>query len=140
MKALPITNEDIELIKAAEDTITKHFKVGKHHVGAAIRTKSGKIITSINFEAYIRRADICAEAIAIGRAILQGESSFDTIVAVRHPYSYENDQAIKVISPCGVCRELIYDYGPDIKVIIPNNKGVEKYSISDLLPFKYEHE
>jgi cytidine deaminase len=81
--------------------------------------------------------DICAEAIAIGKAILEDEDKFESIVAVRYPHPYEESQEIKVVSPCGMCRELIYDYGSHIKVIISNNDTLEKYSIGDLLPFKY---
>ena len=47
MKALPITVEDEQLIKAAKDTIQKFYKYGKHHIGAALLTKSDKIFTAV---------------------------------------------------------------------------------------------
>jgi cytidine deaminase len=85
MEALPITVEDEQLIKAAKDTIRKFYKYGKHHIGAALRTKSGKIFTAVHLEANVGRVAVCAEAIVIGKAISEGEHEFDTIVAVRHP-------------------------------------------------------
>jgi cytidine deaminase len=137
MKPLPITEQDKELITAAQAIINKLYVQDKHHVGAAIRTKSGKIITAVHVEAYISRITVCAEAIAIGKAISEGENTFDTIVAVRHPYGDEEDREIKVVSPCGMCRELLSDYGPDIKVIIPYNGQIVKCDISELIPLKY---
>jgi cytidine deaminase len=136
----PITREDEKLIEEITTLIKKHYRYGKHHIGAAIRTKSGKIVTAVNLEAYIGRAAICAEAIAIGKAISEGENTFDTIVAVRHPHSYEKNQEIRVVSPCGICRELIRSYGIRIKVIILNNGRLEKHDILDLLPFRYSRQ
>lgn len=137
MKLYPMTQEDYILIEEARNIIKKHYKHSRHQIGAAIRTKSGKIITAINIEAYLRKMDICAEAIAIGKALLEDEDEFEAIVAVRHPHPHEELKEIKIVSPCGMCRELIYDYGPDIKVIIQNKDKLEKYCIGDLLPYKY---
>lgn len=97
------------------------YEDDKHHVGAAIRTKSGEITSAVHIEAYIGRVTVCAEAIAIGSAISNGQKNFDTIVAVRHPYSDEVDRRIKVVSPCGICRELISDYAPDSFVLLELN-------------------
>jgi cytidine deaminase len=84
---------------------------------------------------------VCAEAIALGRSITEkGDNGIDTIVAVRHPKPDEPDQAIKIVSPCGICRELIYDYDPKARVIVPNGKTWAVTLISDLLPNKYSRE
>lgn len=137
MKTLAITFEDEQLIKAAKDIISKYYKHGKHHVGAALRTKSGKIFTAVHLEANVGRAAVCAEAIVIGKAISEGENEFDTIVAVRHPNPHEQNQKIRIVSPCGICRELISDYGADVKVIFSGNGEVKKCVILDLLPHKF---
>jgi len=50
----------------------------------------------------------------------------------------EKDQTIVVVSPCGSCRELIWDYDRNARVIVPGKKGVEVTTISDLLPNKYK--
>lgn len=106
MKTFPISRQDLELIEAATKKITTLYQDDKHHVGAAIRTKTGDVISAVHIEAYIGRVTVCAEAIAIGSAISNGQKDFDTIVAVRHPYSDEVDRNIRVVSPCGMCREL----------------------------------
>ena len=81
---------------------------------------------------------VCAEAVALGRAFVDlGDDGIETIVAVRHPPPYEKDQAIAVVSPCGACRELIFDYDPKARVIVPNGKSPGVVAISDLLPNKY---
>ncbi len=138
MKTLPITIGDEQLIEVAKDTILKYYKSGKHHIGAALRTKSGKIFTAVHLEANVGRVAVCAEAIVIGKAISEGEDKFDTIVAVRHPNPDEQSQEIRVVSPCGICRELISDYGADTKVIFSDNNEVKKCVVLDLLPYKFK--
>jgi cytidine deaminase len=81
---------------------------------------------------------VCAEAVAIGRAITEaGDQGIDTIVAVRHPKPDENDQTIAVVSPCGSCREIIYDYDAKARVIVPNGGEGAVATIAQLLPNKY---
>jgi cytidine deaminase len=102
-----------------------------------LKTKTGKIVAAVHIEAYIGRVTVCAEAIAIGKAISDGEKEFDTIVAVKHPYADEVDRALKVVSPCGMCRELISDYAEDCFVILDVNGVTVKTKIIELLPLKY---
>jgi cytidine deaminase len=79
-------------------------------VGAAIWAKSGQIITGVHVEANIGRVTICAETVAIGQAITEGISGLNTIVAVRRD---DNDPHLfYIVSPCGLCREMINDYMP----------------------------
>ncbi|MEA2089522.1 MAG: cytidine deaminase [Thermoproteota archaeon] len=140
MKTLPITVEDEQLIEAAKHIILKYYKYGKHHIGAALRAKSGKIFTAVSLEANIGRVDVCAEAIVIGKAVSEGENEFDTVVAVRHPNPDEQNQEIRVVSPCGICRELISDYGADTKVIFSDNNELKKCVVLELLPYKFKRE
>jgi cytidine deaminase len=65
-----IEKHDKELIESAKQIIKELHQVGKHHVGAAVRTKSGKVFAAVNLEAYIGRVSVCAEAIVLGKAIL----------------------------------------------------------------------
>ena len=84
---------------------------------------------------------VCAEAVALGRAVTDvGETGIETIVAVRHPDADEADQAIVVVSPCGSCRELIWDYDRNARVIVPGANGPAVCSIGELLPNKYSRE
>lgn len=119
--------KDKELIENARSIITKRFKEDYHHVGAALRTKSGKVFSSVHLEAYVGRVAVCAEAIAIGMAAAVGDTDLETIVAV--------DRKGRVVPPCGICRELISDYVPGCRVIITE---AEIMTISKLLPRKYQ--
>jgi len=129
---------DKRLIAAARAAIKRCYRDDWQEVGAALRTRSGKIFTGVNLDAYLGRMAVCAEAVALGRAVVDlGDAGIDTIVAVRHPPPGEKDQAIAVVSPCGACRELIFDYDRKARVIVPNGKFPRVVSIADLLPNKY---
>ena len=60
-----------------------------------MRTRSGKIFTGVNLDAYLGRMAVCAEAVALGRAVVEtgGDAGIDTIVAVRHPPPRDKDQS-----------------------------------------------
>ena len=134
MKIKTLTDKDYDLIKEAEKVIIKNYKYEKHHIGAAIRTKTGKIYSAVHVEANVGRITVCGEAMALGKAISEGESDFDCIVAVAHPHPHENIEKCWVVAPCGMCRELISDYGSDIDVIIPYKGQLVKCNVLDLLP------
>ena len=127
-----------ELIDAATAAIKERYRDDWQEVGAALRTRAGTIFTGVNLDAYLGRMAVCAEAVALGRAVVDlGDAGIDMIVAVRHPPPYEKDQTIKVVSPCGACRELIFDYDRNARVIVPNGKTPTVVPIADLLPNKY---
>jgi cytidine deaminase len=136
MQSMPITTEDQELIQAAKDVLTKYYKPHKHGVGSAIRMKSGRIYSAVHLEANVGRVAVCAEAIAFGKAVSGGESTPDTVVAV-HYMGEDPSQGMELLSPCGMCRELLTDYSKDVKAIYPDENGnPAKAGMSDLLPFK----
>ncbi|MCM3742446.1 cytidine deaminase [Oceanobacillus luteolus] len=137
LKIKPLDTEDYELIQAAEQVIEKNYRYGKHHIGAAIRTASGKIFSAVHLEANVGRITVCGEAMALGKAISEGEHEFDSIVAVAHPHPHENIDHCWVVTPCGMCRELLSDYGIDMEVIIPYDGEIVKCQVSELLPEKY---
>lgn len=120
---------DNELIQIATDLINSRFKENKHHIAAALRTTSGNIFTGVHLEAHVGRIAICAEAIAIGRAATDGDTSIQTIVAV--------NELGEIVSPCGMCRELISDYSPDAKILIIRNGNIITVPVMALLPDKY---
>jgi cytidine deaminase len=133
-----LNKKDKELIAAATDAISERYRNDWQEVGAAMRTRDGRIVTGVNIDAYIGRMAVCAEAIAIGRAITEtGDKGIETIVAVRHPKPGEPGK-IAVVAPCGVCRELIHDYDAKARVIVPNSgKEAKVTTIGELLPNKY---
>ena len=133
-----LSKKDEELIEAARAAIKGRYRDEWQEVGAALRTRDGRVVTGVNIDAYLGRMAICAEAIAIGRAITEtGDHGIETIVAVRHPKPGEHGK-IAVVSPCGICRELIHDYDANARVIVPDNGKEPKVAkIGKLLPNKY---
>ena len=114
-----ITEADKELIEIALSKIDTQFDNEKynHTVGAAIRCKNGNIYAGVNCDGI---HGSCAEYITMGIAISNGEREFDTIVAV-------HDKAPNcVVSPCGNCRQMLFEYCPDIKVIVNDENGNPK--------------
>ena len=136
-----LSKADHELVEAASEAIRRRYRYDWQEVGAAIRLRSGKVFTGVSLDAYLGRMAICAEAVALGQAItVAGEAGIDTIVAVRHPPPEEKDGAIAVVSPCGACRELIWDYDRSARVIVPGPGGPRSVGIGELLPNKYSRE
>lgn len=131
MKKYPLSVEDEALISEALDVLAKNFDDGayKHTVGCAIRTKSGRIYKGVNCDGI---HGSCAEYITVGIAVSAGEKELDTIVAVH------DKQDKYVISPCGNCRQMLYEYCPDIMVIVNDGEGsLIKVKARDLLPFAW---
>ncbi len=120
---------DEELINIARDLIAARFTEGCHHIAAALRTTPGKVYSGVHLEAYVGRIAVCAEANAIGAAATAGDTSIETIVAV--------NELGDIVSPCGMCRELISDYSPDAYVIILRSGQPVSVPVSELLPDKY---
>ena len=130
--------KDQELIDAASRAIKARYRNDWQEVGAALRTRDGRVVTGVNLDAYVGRGAVCAEAVAIGTALTaDGDRGIDTIVAVRHPKPGEPGE-VAVVSPCGACRELIHDYDAKARVIVPDGAdGPTVTSIGELLPNKY---
>jgi cytidine deaminase len=136
-----LSDRDHELIAAATQAITQRYRNDWQEVGAALRTRDGRVYTGVNLDAYLGRMAVCAEAVALGRAVTEwGETGIETIVAVRHPEPLEPDRSIRVVSPCGSCRELIWDYDRNARVIVPTANGPTISAIGELLPNKYSRE
>ena len=127
-----LAQADRDLVHAARGLVQDRYAEGRHEVGAAVRMRSGAVHLGLHVESSIGRASICAEGMAIGAALLAGDGEIDTIAAVlRLP-----DGAWRVVSPCGLCRELISDYGMDAHVIDYAAGEVRKVAIAELLPSK----
>ena len=132
MKKYPLNETDKKLINTALEVLEKNFDDGvyNHTVGCALLCKNGKLYSGVNCDGI---HGSCAEYITVGIAISAGEREFDTIVAVH------DKQKDYVISPCGNCRQMLYDYCPDIKVIIRDENGeLFKVTVRDLLPFAWQ--
>lgn len=112
----------------------RHHRPFWHTVAAALRDTEGRIWTGLHLGTTVGRLQICAEPVALGRALLGGATGIVTAVAVRHPKPEEDDRDIAVVAPCGACRELLVDYAPDCLVIVPGNM---KLPVAALLTMPY---
>lgn len=128
---------DHALIDAAREAIARLYAENRHHIGAALRTRTGRIYTAVHLDTYVGRASVCAEAVAVGRALADGESEIDMIVSVRHPRPSEADRTIRIVSPCGICRELLSDFARGCRVVVPGEEGAVAVAVDELLPRKY---
>ncbi len=133
----PLTEADHALIAAANAVLGRHYRTFWHTVAAAIRSKDGRIWTGIHIGTTVGRLAICAEAVAFGRAVLEGDGTIDAAVAVRHPKPDETNRELAVVSPCGACREMILDHAPEARIIVMAPEGLVKLPIRTLLPLPY---
>jgi cytidine deaminase len=138
LAGLPLTEADHELVEAARAVLLRHYRPFWHTVGAALRSRDGRIWTGVHLGATVGRLSICAEAIALGRAVMDGNGTIECAVAVRHPKPEEAVQEIAVVSPCGACRENLTDYDAAALVIINTATGLQKVPVSILLPLPYQ--
>ncbi len=125
-----IDASDRELIETAADVIRQNHRNGRHSVGAAVRGASGKVYVGVDVETTAYGP--CAEPVAIGAAVSQGEREFTAIVAVSL-----RDGTPVVLPPCGNCRQLLIDYAPDSTVILPDGAKLVKRKARDLLSLPY---
>ena len=132
MERYNLNDKDCELIRAALEVLKENFDDGiyNHTVGCAVLCRNGKVFKGVNCDGI---HGSCAEHITIGTAISAGERDFDTIVAVHEKAPNQ------VFSPCGNCRQMLYEYCPDIMVIVNDENGnLIKVKAKDLLPFAWE--
>jgi len=129
--------QDEKLVQSARDAIAKLYKENRHHIGAALRTKGGRVYTGVHLDTYVGRASVCAEAVALGRALAEGETEIEAIVSVRHPRPAEPDRTIRIVSPCGICREMLADFAKNCRVVVPGDSGAVAVAVDELLPRKY---
>ncbi len=99
-------------------------------VGAAVLMKSGKIYTGTNVENASYGATVCAERVAIFKAISEGESEILEIAVVT--------ETEEPSPPCGICRQVIAEFSDDAFVFLANTKGdIIETSLSKLLPMAF---
>lgn len=121
-------NERANLVKSAIEARERaRAQYSDFPVGAAVLTRSGKIFQGCNIESVSFRLTVCAEEVAIGAAVVSGETDFVAIAVVadsKHP-----------IVPCGGCRQLLAEFNPSIEVMSATVDGqTEIHSLSELLP------
>ncbi|HET6158429.1 MAG TPA: cytidine deaminase [Dongiaceae bacterium] len=137
MPGTPVTAGDQALIDAAKSLIEKRYTENRHHIASAVRGASGRVYTGLHLDTYVGRASVCAEAVALGQAMAGGETGIEAIVSVRHPRPREQHQDCKVVSPCGICREMLTDFARGGFVILLNGEAHVRVPVEELLPAKY---
>lgn len=123
-----MTNEEKQsLIDLANEARRRAYvPYSKYPVGAALRTKSGRLYTGVNVENAAYPQTMCAERIAIFKAVSEGETEFEIIAVVTNNGG----------SPCGGCRQVMAEFGLDTIVLMANGRGelVKESTVNDLLP------
>ena len=100
-------------------------------VGAALRTKEGKVFTGCNVESASYGLTVCAERVAIWKALSEGERDFTDLVIVA-----DTEQ---LTPPCGTCRQIIWEFAKQATIVLANLRGQqEEVSIRELLPRAFD--
>jgi cytidine deaminase len=100
-------------------------------VGAALQTPDGTVITGCNIENATYGLTICAERVAMFKALSEGHRRFTHIAIVA-------DTAAPT-PPCGPCRQILWEFGGDLEVILANlRRETGRYALSDLLPLPFD--
>ena len=128
--ARPLYLEEVELVEVARRTIESSTDAGPdedgiHTMGAAVRADDGRIFAGVNL--YHFTGGPCAELVALGAARAGGATGVTHIVAV-------GNHGRGPIGPCGRDRQVLFDYYPGVRVILPTVDGPMSVKIEDLLP------
>jgi cytidine deaminase len=120
-----------ELVKAAHIAkISAYCPFSKFRVGAALLTTDGTIFTGCNIENSSYGLTICAERVAIFKAISSGASKFKAIAVVSDDLGFT--------PPCGACRQVLLELAGNIDFVMMNSKSRTKVlKITSLLPFAF---
>lgn len=127
---MPKSNYDQLIDAAKEARAFSQAKYSNFKVGAALLTEDEKVITGCNVESSSYGLTICAERVALTKALSEGKTKFKAI-------------AISAVdglfcSPCGACRQLLFDYAPKIDVILTDGQKSEIIKLKKLLPYAFD--
>jgi cytidine deaminase len=120
------------LVKAAR-LARRHAHAGYSHfkVGAALETADGLIITGCNIENATYGLTVCAERVAMWKALSEGHRRFRRIAVVA--------DTAEPTPPCGPCRQILWEFGGDLEVILANLRAEKgRHRLSTLLPLPFD--
>ncbi len=137
-----ITESDKTLLRTAAKTALSnaYAPYSKFHVGAAVLLTDGTLTTGCNVENASFGATNCAERTAIFTAVAQGKIGGQNPIKIKAIAVITNSPTIA--TPCGICRQVIWEFGHDIPVLCISNAGENSgkeqiFTISQLLPFAF---
>lgn len=116
--------ELLELADKAKDNAYAPYS--KFRVGAALLTKEGSVFTGCNVENSSYGAAICAERSAVSCAVSSGFRNFEAIAIA--------SSGEDTVYPCGICRQVLHEFNPEIRIICQGKDGFETYRLSELMP------
>jgi cytidine deaminase len=124
-------SERQSLIDLANEARKYSYAPYSHYpVGASLRTKTGRVYTGVNIENAAYPTGICAERVAVFKAVSEGELEFDVIAVVTNNGG----------SPCGSCRQVMAEFGLATIVLIADGNGtlLEETTVGKLLPAAFQ--
>lgn len=129
-----MNKEDIELAKKAR--LNSHSPYSNFQVGAALRTKNGKIYIGCNIENHGIQG-LCAERTAFAKAISEGEKEFESITIVG---ASKGKEPTEECMPCGYCRQFMSEFvDNNFKICVVNkDNNVKELNINELLPYSFK--
>jgi len=126
-----VSDKELLISAARRARENAHAPYSNFRVGAALRATSGRIFGGCNVENATYGLTVCAERVAIFKAISEGERGFNAIAVVT--------DADTLTPPCGACRQLIWEFCGDVQVILANLKGkVEVVQMKELFPRPFD--
>jgi cytidine deaminase len=126
-----MTSLDALIDAARTARLNAHAPYSKFLVGAALETPAGRIITGCNVENATYGLTICAERVAMFKAISEGERQFARIAIVADTAS--------PTPPCGPCRQILWEFGGDLEIVLANLTDVlATYRMRELLPLPFD--
>jgi cytidine deaminase len=124
--------DDKKLIDQARQAMKRSIApFSGFRVGAALLAADGQVILGCNIENYSLSLSICAERVAIFKALSEGILDFRKLAIVSNGSS--------VITPCGACRQMLAEFAPQIEIILTDNgNSYRNVSVSELLPMAFD--
>lgn len=124
--ALDVETRERLIAIAAQARQWAYAPYSNYAVGAALLTASGKVYDGVNIENAAYPAGVCAERVAVFKAVSEGEHQFTAVAVVTSNGG----------TPCGVCRQVLAEFGLEIIVLIADAQGrlVQETSVNELLP------
>ena len=103
----------------------------KFQVGAALRTADGHVVTGCNVENATYGLTVCAERVAVWKAVSEGYRAFTRIAVVA--------DTAEPTPPCGACRQLLWEFGGDLEVVLVNlQRETARHRLADLFPHPFD--